>query len=87
MDEHARVALVVRRLEVEVGPRLEHHLLLVAVDAESERRPVPVAAPPGEELPPDAEGGPLAGLLLRFGEGQRDLADVVPTGHAPRLTA
>ena len=87
VDEHAGVTLVVRRLEIEVGPRLEHHLLLVAIDADGERCPVAVAAPPGEELPTDSEGGPLPGSSSASGKRQRDPADVVPSGHASRLTA
>ena len=47
--------------------RIEHQLLLVAVDAQGERSPVTVAALPREELATDTEGRPVPGLLLGLG--------------------
>ena len=75
--------VVVRRLEVAVGRRLEEERKLARIDAKRERllRGV-VGADPGEELPLHLEGQAYRrSWTPRRRELSGDLADGVPVGH------
>ena len=80
-DLHAGPAVVVRAREVDVGVRVEDELLLVAVDADGEPAAVSLPRGPGEELAPDAKGGPVLARLLDFGERERKLVNRRPVNH------